>query len=338
MKKLSFINRLGILYLASLALTALGSHPAAAGIADGYQQYANSMGEAGLLGLDGRSADNQTLGSVISNTVQSTNTIPGLLMGVSYLMGVFFGFWGIMKLKEHVENPQVSIWEPMKRFVAGGGFFALPTVMVSAMETLNRGEGEAADYSGFNTSGASELGLDGMMAKLIADIWMPMHYIIYGFCYLAGIILIIMGISRLLKSEQDGPRGPASIGTIMTFLVGGALLSIDRILGASMNSLFNTSVATSNGVLQYTAGMDEAALGHAHTVIAAIIGFVAILGWISFVRGLFILRGVSEGNNQASMMAAVTHILGGAIAVNLGGFIMAVQETLGITSYGIVFG
>ena len=70
-------------------------------------------------------------------------------------------------------------------------------------------------------------------------------------------------------------------------------------------------------------------------MIAAIVAFVAIIGWVSFIRGLFILRGVSEGSGQASMMAAVTHIIGGAIAVNLGGFIMAVQNTLGITDMNI---
>ncbi len=277
----------------------------------------------------------ETLGGVIKNLVKSTDNVPGLFKGVSYLMGLLMGFFGVMKLKDHVENPgQTPVWEPVKRFIAGGGFFALPAVMGATSRSLS-GSTDAMSYSDFNNSGASSLGLDGMLVKLIGDIWQPMHFIMIGFCYLAGIILIMMGIARLLKSEQDGPRGPASLGTIMTFLVAGALLSVDKMLGASLGSLFDSTTTSSNGVLQYTSGIGAEELKHAHAVIAAIVAFVAIIGWVSFIRGLFILRGVSEGSGQASMMAAVTHIIGGAIAVNLGGFIMAVQNTLGITDMNI---
>lgn len=281
------------------------------------------------------SGNGTTLGDTISNVIFSLHSTPGLLSGFSYLMGIFFGFWGIWKLMEHVNNPSnPTIWEPMKRFAAGGAFFALPTVISASYNTVARGI-RSARYSEFNSEGASSLGLDGMLVKLISDVWMPMHGIVFAFCYLAGIFLIMIGISRLLKSEQDGPRGPASLGTMMTFLVGGALLSADKMLGASLASVFDTTVSSSNGVLVYQTGMGQTELAHAHAVIAAIVAFVAIIGWISFIRGLFILRGVSEGNSQASMMAAVTHIIGGAIAVNLGGFIMAVQNTLGITGQGV---
>jgi hypothetical protein len=284
-------------------------------------------------------ASKTTLGGAIKNLVESFDTVPGLFTGLAYLFGIFLGFWGILKLKDHVENPNnTPIWEPIKRFAAGGAFFSLPHIMIAVMNTwFTEGGGKAADYSKFNSGGAGTLGLDGMMVKLIADIWYPMHYVMYGFCYLAGIILVFIGISRLLKSEQDGARGPLGFGTIMTFMVGGALLSVDRLVGSSLQSFFNSATSTSYGVLKYTAGMGATELAHAHAVIAAIVAFVAIIGWVSFIRGLFILRGVSEGNSQASMMAAVTHILGGALAINLGGVIMAVQNTLGILPYGIEF-
>jgi len=126
-------------------------------------------------------------------------------------------------------------------------------------------------------------------------------------------------------------------GTIMTFLVAGVLLSINNTLGAAVGSFFDGGVTSFAG-LAYTEGMDDPAVGHANAVIGAILAFVAIVGWISFIRGFFIIRQVSEGNSQASMMAATTHILGGALAVNLGGVIIAVQETLGIGEFGLCFG
>lgn len=311
MKNMNEINRLGVFVLLTTLLVSIGPDMAAA----------------------------STLGGVIENVLISGDKLPGLFTGFCYLAGIFFGFWGILKLKEHVENPNnPTIWDPIKRLTAGGAFFAAPTVMAAAVGSLAADNVDEMAYSKFNSGGAGTLGLDGMLVKLITDVWEPMHYLLIGFCYLAGIIFIIMGISRLLKSEQDGPRGPTGIGTIMTFLVGGALLSVDQMLGATLGSLFGNNSTTSFGELAYKAGMDATAQGHAHAVIAAIIAFVAIIGWVSFIRGLFILRGVSEGSSQASMMAAITHILGGALAVNLGGFITAIQSTLGIADYGIKFG
>jgi hypothetical protein len=61
------------------------------------------------------------------------------------------------------------------------------------------------------------------------------------------------------------------------------------------------------------------------------------VGLISFLRGIYIIREVADGNQQASMMAGLTHIIGGALAVNLGPLINAVEQTLGITGFGINF-
>lgn len=276
------------------------------------------------------------LGTVIGNTVNSFADVPGVLTGIAYLFGVILGFLGIMKLKAHVENPnQTEIWDPLKRFIAGGSFFALPTVFSAVITTVSK---DVDDIKGsdYNTTGATGAGLDAKMVALIKDVWEPLHYLFVGFGYIAGFILILIGISRLLKTEQEGARGPMGLGTIMTFLVAGVLLSLNKILGAAVNSIFASDVKA-KGVLNYTAGMDATAVGHANAVIGAIMAFVALIGWISFIRGFFIMRGVAEGNSQASMMAGVTHIIGGAIAVNLGAFINAVQATLGITGYGMTF-
>jgi len=143
----------------------------------------------------------------------------------------------------------------------------------------------------------------------------------------------MIGISRLLKSEQEGARGPMGLGTIMTFLVAGALLSVDKLLSAANNSIFAGDVQT-YASLQYAAAGPER--GQAEAVIGGIMAFVAVIGMISFIKGIYIMRQIAEGNSQTSMMASVTHILGGAIAVNLGAFITAVQNTLGISDFGLL--
>ena len=276
-----------------------------------------------------------TLGSVICNVSFSSEGIPGLLSGLSYLFGVVLAVMGIWKLRQHVENPsQVPIWDPIKRFLAGAAFFALPMIIEAAVVTV-AGALEGHSENGFSgkTSGG---GLDTMMVRLIASIWQPLMGLLGGFGYLAGVVLIMIGISRLLKTEQEGAKGPLGIGTVMTFLVGGALIALNRMMGSFSTSMFNTAVVTTKPKLMYTAGMENG-VQHVEAVISAVIAFVAIVGWISFLRGFFIIRGVAEGNSQASIMAGMTHLLGGALAVNLGPLLQAVQVTLQITDYGICF-
>ncbi len=280
----------------------------------------------------------QTLGDVILRVADdSTLTIPAIFSGFSYMMGLIMGFTGIMKLKEHVENPnQVQFLDPIKRFIAGGMFFALPFVADVVRATIE-GDGLQVNYinSGWNGT-SSGTGLDAMIVALMADVFIPLQWAFGAFGYIAGLALVIIGISRLLKTEQQGPQGPTGIGTVMTFIVAGCLFSINSIIGYISTTMFTDDVLNTNGALQYTAGLGGAA-NHVHAVISGIIAFSILIGWVSLIRGFFILRGVSEGNQQASMMAAITHLIGGVLAINLGSVIMAVQDTLGITAYGIVF-
>ncbi|MEM9469346.1 MAG: hypothetical protein AAF988_04220, partial [Pseudomonadota bacterium] len=283
------------------------------------------------------SAQAQTLGSVLNNVFVSVDGVPFLFAGFSYLCGLVLGIMGILKIREHVESPnQVPIWDPIKRFLAGGAFFSLPYMASVVQTTISGEDAERLTGSNYNTGGVSGSGLDAMLVSLMADIWEPAQLVILGFCYLAGIVLLMMGISRLLKSEQDGPRGPMGLGTIMTFLVAGALLSADKLMAFVNGSIFGNRFVSAYASLTYAAEGDEK--GHAEAVIGGIFAFVAILGMISFVRGIYMIRQVSEGNSQVSMMAAMTHIIGGSIAINLGAFISVMQETLGISSYGLCFG
>jgi hypothetical protein len=123
----------------------------------------------------------------------------------------------------------------------------------------------------------------------------------------------------------------------MTFIVAGALLSVDAMMGAWSSSLFGTNDVANTSVLAYTGGLEAEEEQHILGVISTILIFMMILGWVSFIRGWFILRDVAEGSHNASLMAGLTHLFGGALAVNLGPLMNAVQETLGLTDYGVNF-
>ncbi len=76
-------------------------------------------------------------GSIANNITDSIADLPGLLTGVSYMMGILLGVLGILKIKDHVENPGNN---PLKdgavRLAAGGGLFALPIVYEAMINTV----------------------------------------------------------------------------------------------------------------------------------------------------------------------------------------------------------
>lgn len=283
----------------------------------------------------GEECSTGTLGGMICSLINGTLSIPGVITGFAYMFGLICGFLGVLKLKAHVESPsQTEIWDPIKRFVAGGAFFALPYVADVIRETIEA-DGAHAIGTGFNGS-SNGVGLDAMIVNLMSNTLAPMIWLVGWFGFVAGMIFVFIGISRLLKTEQQGPQGPTGLGTIGTFVIAGCLFSLNSMIAFINHTLFDSNLVKTNGMLQYTDGLAGAA-DHVHAVISAIIAFSIMLGWISLARGLFIARGVAEGNSQASMMAAITHLIGGVLAINLGSVINAVQKTLGIESYGILF-
>lgn len=81
---------------------------------------------------------------IAGNILNSVSSLPGLLTGLAFLSGTLLGVLGILKIKDHVENPSNT---PMKegaiRLVAGGALFSLP-IIFDAMQTTSDGGVTAA--------------------------------------------------------------------------------------------------------------------------------------------------------------------------------------------------
>ncbi len=198
--------------------------------------------------------------------------------------------------------------------------------------------GSGIKNSGFSvTNSSGSQGLDGMMVHFISDIANPAYHAIEYFCYIAGILMIFFAMQRLVRTAQDGPRGPLSFGTITMFVVAGILLSFPQLLTSLNMSLTGTADAKTQVTLMALGGVDQAQLQNAQNIFSAVLAFMAVIGFLSVVRGLFLLKSFAEGGQQASMMSVVTHIVAGALAINLGAFINAVQTSLGVTDFPVTF-
>lgn len=80
--------------------------------------------------------------NIAKNITTSIEDLPGLLTGISYMMGILLGVLGILKIKDHVENPgNTPLQHGAIRLAAGGGLFALPIVYESMLNTVGQGAG-----------------------------------------------------------------------------------------------------------------------------------------------------------------------------------------------------
>lgn len=282
-------------------------------------------------------ANAQTLGDLMDNISAQTNAYE-LVAFIAYLTAFLFTVVGLHQLRQHVEfGPQkVELAQPLKFLFTAGMMFTLPTVASVATATFgDDGPTQEINDIAYNNTPTSE-GLDGMLIRTMENVYEPAQFLILFFCYVAGAILTMVALHRFTKTAQEGPRGPTGMGTIATFVLAGGLFSIAPMIGMFAETLFEGRESmTTVDFLSLTDGSD--AQLHAEDVATAIIVFLAIVGILSIVRGLFVLRGVAEGAQQMTMMSGISHVIAGAILVNFGQFANIIQNTLGIASFGVNF-
>lgn len=78
--------------------------------------------------------------SIAKNMTTSVASLPTLLAALSYLFGLLLGVLGVMKIKDHVENPgQTPLKDGAIRLAAGGALFAIPILYEAAKNTIGSG-------------------------------------------------------------------------------------------------------------------------------------------------------------------------------------------------------
>ena len=88
----------------------------------------------------GGGAAGNSFSTISANIAASMADLPGLMSALAYLMGVVLGILGVMKIKDHVENPtQTPLKDGAIRLAVGGALFALPILFESMFNTIGTG-------------------------------------------------------------------------------------------------------------------------------------------------------------------------------------------------------
>ncbi len=155
----------------------------------------------------------------------------------------------------------------------------------------------------------------------------PIMKMVTGFAYVMGIALMFKGIYALKVYGQSVSMmsSQTTLKTPLTYMfVGAMLIFLPSAMGIVMTTTFG-----SNSILSYSAsgGSDYYTTG-----LKAIFRIIQLVGVVSFIRGWIILsQAAGQGGHQgASFGKAMTHIIGGALAVNIVLFLKVMGNSTGI--------
>lgn len=171
----------------------------------------------------------------------------------------------------------------------------------------------------------------------------PLTAMVMVICFCFGIFLIFraLGLMKKFGNMQNMHSTPGDLSGPLTYLVVGAILIyLPTSSEYMMNSLFGTVDSVfSGGSINYQAlgtgaslisYSGSGSLGQYWADLAnTLILFIQFLGFLSFVKGWFILsKAGNPGNQPGSMTKGMTHVIGGVGLINIVGVIDILKNTV----------
>jgi intracellular multiplication protein IcmC len=170
-----------------------------------------------------------------------------------------------------------------------------------------------------------ELPSGGIQAMLqnLADNCEPLIRLAVASAYLMGLGCIVSAMYKLRAYGEVRTMMPSNAqmaGPALKFMVGILLLFLPTVINISVYSLWH------DHILEYPGGSDWSA-----SIEAAIFTVIKLFGVIAVVRGLVLMaRSSSQGAQPGILTKGLVHLVGGIMAINIWGTLIAIGATLGI--------
>lgn len=277
-----------------------------------------------LLALGSTHAFAQSVGSVADNVVSggTFGSLMDLFSGICYLTGALFGIKSALQLKDHTNNPQqVHLSKAIVSMVVCGILLSMPTFLAALQGTF----GVSGTVGGLGTlaGGAPSASTDlaGMFQAFASSVPSLMKIVSFG-AVCAGAFMILRAVLLLPQLEQGRVEGGK---IIWLFISGIGLWSLLPFIAVSMGTMGMSSTDASSLL---TAKYSQVGGGGFDGTIASVMVFIQLLGLIAFVRGMMILKALGE-NKDGAMGRALTHIFGGAAAMNVAWTVKMLATSIG---------
>jgi len=174
-------------------------------------------------------------------------------------------------------------------------------------------------------AGAPEIGQ--MMQNLKRDLPHLVKFIA-AVSYTGGVWFVFSALHELRIYGQARTMMPTNInlsGPLIRLVVGVFMMFLPGFINVSIYTLWNYS---STEILLYPADIKAGW----SDIIQGVVALIRVIGYIAFVRGLILVtRSARQGVPPGMLSKAITHIIGGLLAINIVGTIDAIKGTFGWT-------
>ncbi|HUY67724.1 MAG TPA: hypothetical protein VMV79_00295 [Alphaproteobacteria bacterium] len=283
-------------------------------------------------------AQSWTLGEVICNVSNEVGggygfSVSNIISGIAYIAGAILIGYGLIGLKDHMENPkQPPLHQALARMGGGAGLLFLPSMTGWLIDSLYGYQGAGGLTFCGNVmvpATGSSVTLSQLMVNLVYNVKDPFTWMMSVGAVTFGLFLIFRGLVKASKFGTD-PRAHSIPVILVNLLVGAVLVTVGQSLGVIMATLFGSNfINPSSDVLGWNAVTTLNASSEFTTAIIAALTFFQLIGLIAFVRGWLIVKNAVEGVGQATMVQGFTHIIGGVLAINIYGFLEVLDHTFG---------
>ena len=125
------------------AYTTFGAMVTVSVLASGTAHATTASGS--LTAVTTKEYTDQSFSTIFERITTSFGGVTGLISMFAYLTGIVFAIAGILKIKDHVEDPsKTDLKQGAMRLIAGGALFALPFIM----QTMQAAIGENTTFGG----------------------------------------------------------------------------------------------------------------------------------------------------------------------------------------------
>lgn len=166
----------------------------------------------------------------------------------------------------------------------------------------------------------------------VIDSLLPWWGTISAFIFILGLFMFVSGF--ILLAKDQGPRGQGALfASVGSMLAGLMLMNSMPVLDMLGQTLFQESSAKLSEFEALSDGTDSTNPASVYLTFAFQV--VQLVGLIAFANGCWLLK-IASSNPQTSWFKAITHIVGGFIAINHKVFLQTFGETLGGDMEGLI--
>lgn len=185
----------------------------------------------------------------------------------------------------------------------------------------------------FTTSAFADENVDlATMFATSSNSWISISHFIVGLSVLLGVCSASYALFILKARSEPGQAINIPLKKpIMWIFVGAALINFGMTSTTITESL---SMDESQGMSLLTENHADSGDESVEKAINGVLYFAKMIGHIAFVSGFLMLRKVGDNgpNNDETFRKAITHILGGAMAINIETTVSILAATFGIST------